>query len=172
MLEQSVFSRRFSCRRFKLETIDESRLAFVLDAARWAPSAGNLQPWRFIVVRDQETKNRLARAAYRQKFVASEAPVVIVVCAVPAESARIYGERGASLYCIQDTAAAVENILLAATECGLGSCWVGAFDEAAVASALSLEVGTRPVALVPIGEPGEFATARSRRPREETIHFK
>ena len=109
-----------------------------------------------------ELKARLAAAAH-QEFVA-EAPVVIVVCAVPGESARRYGERGRSLYSLQDTAAATQNILLAAAELGLGSCWVGAFEERAAATALGLPPAWRPVALVPVGHPLETAAARERRP--------
>ena len=166
----SLFFRRFSCRRFGREPVSDEALAYLLEAARWAPSAGNLQPWRFVVVREAAVRAALASAAARQRFV-GEAPVLVVVCAVPAESARGYGERGASLYCLQDTAAAVENLLLAATELGLGSCWVGAFDERRVASVLGLEEGVRPVALVPIGTPAEEAPPRSRRPWRETVRF-
>ena len=85
------------------ETVEQ-----LLQAAIAAPSAGNRQPWHFVVVRDSETKQGLAEAA-GQRFVA-QAPVVIVVCANPARSASRYGQRGSELYCLQDTAAATENI--------------------------------------------------------------
>ncbi len=166
----SVYSRRFSCRHFQAAAVDQARLSFVLEAARWAPSAGNLQPWRFFVVRRHALKQALADAAHRQHFVAA-APVVVVVCAVPEESARVYGVRGATLYCLQDSAAATENLLLAATEVGLAGCWVGAFDDAAVAAALSLPAGVRPVALVPLGVPAEAPPPRRRRPSSETVGF-
>jgi nitroreductase len=126
----------------------------LLHAATRAPSAGNCQPWQFFVVRDQETKKALARAALNQWFL-SEAPVVIVVCADPERSARRYGDRGRHLYSIQDTAAATENLLLAAVASGLGACWVGAFDEDAAVEALDLSSQLRPVAMVPIGYPAE-----------------
>lgn len=168
MAAPSVYFRRFSCRKFAPEPLDEAKVAFVLDAARWAPSAGNLQPWRFVVVRRAQVRAELARAAHGQEFLAS-APVVVVVCAVPAESARVYGSRGATLYCLQDTAAATENLLLAATEVGWAGCWVGAFDEGAVAAILDLEPGVRPVALVPLGVPAEAAGVRSRRPLAEIV---
>ena len=132
----------------------------LLHAAIRAPSAGNCQPWHFFVVRDQETKKALARAALNQWFL-SEAPVVIVVCADPERSARRYGDRGRNLYSLQDTAAAAENLLLAAVASGLGACWVGAFDEDAAAEALDLSSHLRPVAIIPIGYPAE-------RPRRET----
>jgi nitroreductase len=170
MADPSVFRRRYSCRRFAAATLSQAEVEHILEAAAWAPSAGNLQPWRFIVVTSDELKDRLARAA-RQEFVA-EAPVVIAVCAVPGESARRYGERGRSLYSLQDTAAATQNILLAAAELGLGSCWVGAFEEPAAAAALGLPPAWRPVALVPVGHPMEAPAARQRRPMQEVVLFR
>jgi nitroreductase len=138
----------------------------VLEAARWAPNGGNLQPWRFVVVLDAAMRRGIAGAAYGQTFLA-QAPVVITVCAVPAESASKYGARGRELYCLQDTAAAAQNILLAATERGLGSCWVGAFDEAAISRVLGLPASWRPVALIALGQPAETEPQRSRRPLDE-----
>jgi nitroreductase len=170
MTEPSILRRRYSCRRFAATPLSQAEIEGLLEAAIWAPSAGNLQPWRFIVVTSDELKQRLARAAY-QDFVA-EAPVVITVCAVPAESARRYGERGRSLYSLQDTAAATQNILLAASELGLGSCWVGAFEEPGVAKALGLPPAWRPVALVPVGHPLETAAPRGRRPVQEVAVFR
>jgi nitroreductase len=143
----------------------------LLEVALASPSAGNRQPWHFIVVRRPEVKRRLAEAAYGQGFVA-QAPVVIVVCAVPEQSAARYGRRGAELYCLQDTAAAVENVLLAVTALGLGACWVGAFDEETAARALDLSRDRRPVAMIPIGHPGERVSYRtSRRPLEQVTTF-
>ena len=170
MADPSIFMRRYSCRRFAATPLLHPELEHILEAAVWAPSAGNLQPWRLIVVTSDELKERLAGAAH-QEFVA-EAPVVIVVCAVPGESTRRYGERGRSLYCLQDTAAATENILLAAAELGLGSCWVGAFEEPAAAAVLELPSAWRPVALVPVGHPLEAPAERERRPRREVVLFR
>ncbi|MHA1262971.1 MAG: nitroreductase family protein, partial [Candidatus Freyarchaeota archaeon] len=110
------------------EDVSDEQVKKLLEAAIMAPSAGNMQPWDFIVVRDEGQKKALARAALGQMFVAS-APVVIVVCANKPRTARRYGSRGSELYCLQDTAAATQNILLAATAMGLAGCWVGAFNE-------------------------------------------
>jgi len=158
-----LFRRRFSCRRYSPDPVPRATIEALLDAAIWAPNGGNLQPWRFVVVLTPELRRALASAAYGQSFVAA-APVVFVVCAVPDESARHYGPRGRDLYCLQDTAAATENLLLAAVEQGLGACWVGAFDERAVSRELALPESWRPVALVPVGFPDEEARGRSRRP--------
>jgi nitroreductase len=111
-------------RRYLRDPIPQETLEELLSAAISAPSAGNAQPWRFIVVRDQGLKGKLVEAAYGQEFLA-EAPVVVVVCADLERARRAYKERGEKLYCLQDTAAAVENLLLAATAKGLGTCWGG-----------------------------------------------
>lgn len=163
---------RRSVRAFKPDPIPEPTLSRIIGCALLAPSAGNIQPWQFWVVKRPEVKAALARAAYDQEFV-SDAPVVIVVAAEPRRSAARYGNRGAELYCLQDTAAAVENILLTAVAFGLGACWVGAFSERAVSQALNLPDTLRPVAIVPIGYPKEEGKpargSRPQRPWEETV---
>lgn len=142
--------------------LSQETVTRLLQAAIRAPSAGNRQPWHFYVVREPSSKQALARAALNQWFL-SEAPVVIVVCADPERSALRYGDRGRYLYCLQDTAAATENLLLAAVASGLGACWVGAFDEEGVARALQLPARLRPVAIVPIGHPERPSTPSSER---------
>ena len=170
MRERTLFERRFSCRSFETRPISRDTLEAILEAARWAPSGGNLQPWRFVVVLDSGRRRALAGAAFGQTFLAG-APVVITVCAVPDESASKYGTRGRELYCLQDTAAAAQNILLAATGLGLGSCWVGAFDEAAVARELDLPTAWRALALIAIGWPAEVEPRRSRRSPAEVVRW-
>jgi nitroreductase len=143
-------------KRRSVRSFDEARdvpgelVEKLLRCACMAPSAGNVQPWRFLVVRDASVKEDLARAALGQSFVA-RVPVVIVVCADLAAHNSAYGNRGRELYSIQDTAAAVENMLLAATSLGLGTCWVGAFREEEASKALGLARDIRPLALVPVG---------------------
>jgi len=158
-----VVEARYSVRNFDPQgDVTGEEMERLLRAAVAAPSAGNRQPWHFYVVRDPEARQLLAQAAFGQQFVA-QAPVVIVVCAVPGRSASRYGSRGTELYCLQDTAAATEHILLGAVALGLGACWVGAFDQAAAAAALSLDRSMRPVALVPIGKPLGTPTYRTDR---------
>ncbi|MET1123751.1 MAG: nitroreductase family protein [Archaeoglobaceae archaeon] len=160
---------RVSIRKFKPDDIDDDTLRLILEAGNAAPSAGNLQARDFIVVRSEEKKLKLARAALGQMFIA-EAPVVIVVCANYPRSMRVYGERG-KLYAEQDATAAVENILLAVTALGLGAVWVGAFDERAVAEILDLPEHVRPIAIVPVGHPAEKPGRRSRYPIEYLTHY-
>jgi len=158
----SLIEQRHSVRAFDSSPVSDEAVERILGAAIRAPSAGNRQPWHFVIVRDPQIKVELGQAACGQSFVA-EAPVVIVVCAEPERSAAVYKDRGRRLYCLQDTAAAVEHILLAATALGLGTCWVGALDEEAAARAVALPADFRPVAIVPLGTSGKPPTATPRR---------
>lgn len=160
--------RRMSIRVFTQDPVEESVVDEALRLANLAPSAGNLQARDFIVVRDVGTKRALMEAAYKQDFIRS-APVVLVFCA---NLARIghYGGRGRDLYCLQDVAAAIENVMLYLTSKGLGSVWVGAFDEKKAAAALSLPSEARPVAIVPIGHPAEPGVRRKRLPLGSVVH--
>lgn len=152
-----AISRRRSIRQFDPEgQVDDEAVKKILGAGTAAPSAGNGQSWRFIVVRDRELKHRLAFEAGHQRFI-DQAPVAIVVCADLSAAEKSYGERGRSTYALQDTAAAIENMLLAVTAMGLGSCWVGAFNEGVAAEILGLSSDVRPLAILPIGHPAEPA---------------
>jgi len=111
-----------------------------------------MQPWEFVVVRDEKTKKELSDVALRQEHI-EDAPVLIVVCADPEKSEDRYGERGRNLYCIQDTAAAIENMLLTANSLGLGTCWNGAFDEERARTILNIPNRLKPVAILTIGFP-------------------
>lgn len=160
---------RRSVREFEFTPVKDGDLEKILDAARLAPSAGNCQPLELVVVKDQAQRERLARAALGQTFIA-EAPVAIVVCADIARTSRRYGRRGEELYCIQDTAAATQNILLTAYSLGYATCWVGAFDDDAVAEVIKTPSGVRPVAIVPIGKPAEKPSPPKRMPLSKIVH--
>jgi len=161
---------RRSIRAFKSKKVTQETVEKLLDAARCAPSAGNIQPWEFIVVRKPEIKRALAEAALDQTFI-EEAPIVIVVCANENRSSQGYGIRGKTLYCIQDTAAAIQNIHLAAYSLGLGTCWIGAFREEEVGEILKIPQGIRPVAIIPVGYPAETPPPRNRRPMSQIVHY-
>jgi nitroreductase len=162
---------RRSVRAFESgKDVSEKTVEGLIIAAQWAPSAGNIQPWEFIVVRRSEIKKRLAEAAFNQSFI-EEAPVVIVVCADENRSSEGYGLRGRTLYCIQDTAAAIQNIHLAAYSVGLGTCWVGAFKEEDVSEILNIPKGIRPVALIPVGYASKVPVPRRKRAVGEMIHY-
>jgi nitroreductase len=164
---EAIMHRR-SVRSFTDEDVSEEDVGKLLDAARLAPSAGNIQPWSFVVVRDAKIKRRLCEAALNQSFIV-EAPVVVVVCADWGRSGRGYGSRGISLYCIQDSAAAVENLLLAAVALGYGACWVGAFNEDMVRVVLGVPKELRPVAIVLVGRSAETPDPPYKRSLDEIV---
>ncbi|UCE96766.1 MAG: nitroreductase family protein [Candidatus Bathyarchaeota archaeon] len=161
---------RRSIRTFERKQVSEEQVERLIEAARHAPSAGNLQPWDFVIVRDPQRKRQLSAASLDQAFI-NEASVVIAVCADETRSGRRYGGRGIHLYCIQDTAAAIENLLLAAHAMGLGACWVGAFQEELVRKILNTPPDVRPLAIIPIGYTSEKPPQRRRRPLKEIIHL-
>jgi nitroreductase len=157
--------KRRSVRHYNKMDVSEADVRDLLSLAVTAPTAGNIQPWRFVVVRSLEARERLA-GAMGQKW-ATAAPVVIAVCVDPRPCGARYGERGERLYAIQDTAAAAELILLGAVDKGLASCWIGAFDTAAVAEALGVKAPIAPIAVLPIGYSAESAGRPARRPIDE-----
>jgi len=167
-LSEAIKGRR-SIRAFKKQDIPEKTIEKLIDAARWAPSAGNIQPWEFVIVTKPAIKKKLAQAALNQTHV-EEAPAVIVVCADEKRASMGYGNRGRTLYCIQDTAAATQNILLTAYSLGLGSCWIGAFNEDEAKEVLNAPEGLRPVAIIPVGYPNETPPQRGRRFISQIVH--
>jgi nitroreductase len=168
-LFQAIQERR-SVRAFTPEAVSDAMVAAMVDAARWAPSAGNCQARDFIVVKDPRVKRALSEAALHQRFIET-APVTIVVCANEGRSTPRYGQRGRALYCLLDAAAATQNLLLAVHALGLGGCWVGAFDDRRVGDALHLPAGLKPVALVPVGYPREKPGPPPRLPLNENMHL-
>jgi len=158
---------RRSIRAFRDEPIPEDLLRELVELANWAPSAGNLQCRAFLLVRDPAARRALAHAA-DQDFL-EQAPAILVVC-TDASRAGKYGRRGRDLYMIQDAAAATENLVLAAHERGLGTVWVGAFNEELVRRTLRLPPHVRPVTLVPIGWPAETPAPSDRLPLAEVLH--
>ena len=146
-----IIKGRRSIRSFhKDRKVKDEDINLLLEAAIWAPSGGNMQPWKFLVVKDPDTRKGLMEAAYGQEFL-TQAPTSIVICIDKDKSKVKYGDRGLELYSIQNTAAAVQNILLCAHAMGLGTCWVGAFDEEKASKVLDIDKALRPVAIIPVG---------------------
>jgi nitroreductase len=163
------FQKCRSVRGFTDEAVPDEVIDSMLSLANLAPSTGNLQARDFVVVREPGTKKGLAAAARNQEYIA-EAPVVVVCCA---NLDRIieYGPRGRDLFCLQDVAASVENMLLYITARGYGACWIGSFDERRVSESLGLPDHARPVAMVPIGRPKKEGTKPPRVPIKELVHL-
>ncbi len=164
-----VLRQRHSCRAYQNRPISDADLTRVLEAANAAPSAGNLQAYEIVLVRDTERKRKLARAALDQSFIA-EAPVALVFLTNPDRNRVRYGKRGSDLYALQDATLACAYAQLAATALGLATCWVGAFDEKEVGRIVGAPPDARPVAILPVGYAGESAEPRTRRPLSELTH--
>jgi len=159
---------RHSIRAFENRPVEEEKIRKIIEAVNLAPSAGDLQAYEVVVVKDSALRNELANAALGQSFV-SEAPVCFVFLAYPERSSKKYGRRGSELYCLQDATIAATYVMLGATALGLSSTWVGAFDEEAAAKALGASRGKRPVAILPVGYAAELPEITPRRPISDIV---
>ncbi len=162
-----VLKKRRSIRKYQTKPVESEKITEVLDAARLGPSANNQQPCYFIVITRPEAKESL-RAAYKADWFV-QSPVIIVGCANPKEAWRrgSFGEE----YWKVDLAIAFQNLVLAATELGLGTCWIAAFDENAVKNALNIPKEVRVVAMTPLGYPDEEKDpVTDRKPLEKIVH--
>lgn len=162
-----IIRKRRSIRLYEEKPVEQEKLNRVLEACRLAPSADNRQPWRFIVVTNDEVKEKL-RASYDEEWFVS-APVIIIGCAVPKEAwVRMDGQE----YWMVDVAIAMQNMILVATELGLGTCWIADFDEEAARKALKLSQSVRIVAMTPLGYPTEEKRpVRNRKSLSEIVHY-
>ncbi|MGB9703328.1 MAG: nitroreductase family protein [Candidatus Micrarchaeales archaeon] len=159
-----VLKKRHSIRVFQKREIEKEKILEIMNAINSAPSAGNLQSYKVFIVRDEKKKEKLVEASFGQEFIA-QAPVVFVFCALQKENK--YGERGKRLYSLQDATIAAAYSQLAATALGLGSVWVGAFDENKVLEILGNPKDLLPIAIIPIGYKGEEPKGRKRKKLEE-----
>jgi nitroreductase len=156
--------RRCSVRNYQAKPVEEEKLSSILEAARIAPSASNRQEWRFVVVKNEITRQRLMKAAKGQSFV-GEAPVVIACCAQTDNHIMSCGQL---CYPI-DVAIAIEHMVLKATEEGLGTCWVGAFYEDQVKEILGIPKDIRVVELLVLGYPAKPCSVHKDRLRIKEI---
>jgi len=150
---QAIATRR-SVRKYLDRELEWDKVGYLLEAAIRAPSSGNLQNWKFIVVTEKAGRQAVAEACLQQLWMAT-APVHIVICAEPQKAMQFYGVRGERLYSIQNCSAAAQNIMLTAHELGLGACWVGAFEEEMLKSAIGIPDYIRPQAVITVGYPDE-----------------
>lgn len=161
-----VIKERRSIRVYSKRRIEEDKLKRVLEAARLAPTARNMQEWKLVVVTEKETREKLMKAAGNQTFVA-EAPVVIAACGVISD----YVMRCGQLSYPVDVAIAVDHMTLQAQAEGLGSCWVCAFSEPEVKKILGIPEGARVVTLLTLGYPAEHPAARARKELSELVCY-
>jgi nitroreductase len=166
MSVQTAISERRSIRAYLDTPIEDDKLNLVLEAARLSPSARNRQEWKFVVVKDRETREKLVQAANGREFV-GEAPVIIAACATEAEYVMSCGQLAGTV----DTSIAFSYLVLQAHELGLGTCWLGAYNEHAVKEILGIPSHVRVVAMTPLGYPAESPDAKPRKGLEEIVVY-
>ena len=147
-LVDAILKRR-SIRKYLEKDISLSLIGEIIDVARFSPSSGNTQCWKFIVVKDPKKKKELATAAFEQNWV-TEAPALLIICNDYKRVTTMYGDLG-RMFSIQDCAIIASNIMLLATEKGLGSCWIGAFDSEAVRRILEIPEHVDPEIILTLG---------------------
>ena len=161
-----AISQRCSVRAYKATDVEEDKLKTVLEAARLSPSASNRQDWKFIVVRNKETRKKLAKAAFGQSFIA-EAPVVIVACGMDPMAMLACGQPMHTV----DVSIACAYMILQAYELGLGTCWIGAFKEDETKKILSIPEHVRVVAMTPLGYPNQPSSRKVRKSLGEILCY-
>ncbi|MDP2736365.1 MAG: nitroreductase family protein [bacterium] len=156
--------RQYQDKAIPVEIVEELKQALI-----WAPSAANLQARKFYFVSNQEIKNKLAEnASAKNKMIMSQAPLIIVACTDELKIEK-FGERGKNVYLITDIASSLQNATLVAYEYGLGSCWLGNFEEVAVRKILNLPVNLRPLLILSVGYPAETPEAKARVSVDEAV---
>lgn len=164
-----IFNRR-SVRSYLNKPVEFDKIALLLKAGSKAPSSGNLQDYRFIVITDKQTIKGIADHCTDQFWIA-QAPALIVVCSDSERCESYYGLRGQRLYSIQNCAAATQNILLAAHNMELGTCWIGSFDETYLNDTLSIPDTVRPQALITVGYANDEPSEREEEPLDSMVYF-
>jgi nitroreductase len=163
-----IMEKRRSIRKYTDEAVGEDKLLKVLEAARIAPSAKNRQCWNYIVVKDRALLKRLGEATgYNPDITAYEkASYILVLCADPEMSSK----RDNKLYYLTDAGISMQQLVLAATALGLGTCWVAGFVEQPVKELLKIPDNIKVVAITPLGYPDEKPSKRERKPMSEMVY--
>ncbi|MFC2072045.1 nitroreductase family protein [Chloroflexota bacterium] len=162
---QELIRKRRSVRSYKLDPVENDKLEQILEAARWAPTAANRQPFQLIVIHTTG-REELRRIYDKAWFV--QAPVVICACAIPDQG---WTNRDGKSYSDVDVAIAMDHLVLAATDLGLGTCWIGAFDPTAAREILGLPEGVEPIVFTLVGYPSDEPRPKKRKPAGELIRY-
>jgi len=162
----TAISQRRSVRAYKAVEVEEEKLKKILEAARLSPSASNRQDWKFVVVKNKETKKKLAQAAFGQSFIGGAA-VVIVACGTESKAVMACGQPTHTV----DVSIACAFMTLQAYELGLGTCWIGSFEEDEAKKVLEIPKSVRVVAMIPLGYPDEDPSPRSRKGLDQIVCF-
>ncbi|MCL4325894.1 MAG: nitroreductase family protein [Candidatus Thermoplasmatota archaeon] len=159
---------RKSIRNYKETDISDEMLNLIFQVVRMAPSSSNLQPWKFIAVRDIERKKKIANACQNQKFLI-QAPVIVVACGVVDDARDLVG--GYMVSYPVDVAIAMTYLILAAEEKGLGTCWIGDFNEEKLSNILQIPSSIKVVAVASLGYPNENPSQEYRKNVNEILSF-
>ncbi len=163
---QELIRLRYSVRAYLPKPVEEEKLKAVLEAARLAPTAANRQPFGIVVLRTADKQDGLRRLYDRDWF--SQAPLVIAVCV---DRRAAWMRSDGKSYGDVDAAIAMDHLILAAAELGLGTCWVAAFDPKVARELLALPEGIEPVAFTPLGYPADEPRPKARKPLEALVHY-
>jgi len=163
----SLIRKRYSVRSYQSRDIDDAVLQRVLQAFVLAPTAANRQALGLVVVRTAGRTEELRRI-YKRDWFASQPPLVVCACAIPDAC---WVRRDGKSYADVDAAIAMDHLILAATEEGLGTCWIGAFDPKAAREILQLPEGVEPIAFTPLGYPADSPKPKSRKELDQIVHY-
>ena len=174
---EDVIKSRTSVRTYSNKDVEDEKIKYMLECAQLAPSWRNSQCWSFIVVKNKEKKKELSKTGMINKWL-KDVPVIIVACGTP----KISGTRNNMNYFLVDVAIAMQHLILAATDMGLGSCWIGGFNERKVKEILEIPDDVKVVALTPIGYPTQksrigdsaikkIVRSKQRKNFDEIIHY-
>ena len=166
MTYAELVSKRYSARAYRSDPVPDDVLERVLEAARMAPTAANRQPFRLIVVHTAGREEQLRRIYSRDWFV--QAPIVICACGVLGQS---WVRSDGKTYNDVDVAIVMDHLIMAATEAGLGTCWIGAFDVAAAREVLGLPDGVEPIAFTPLGYPADQPNPKRRKLLSDLVSY-
>jgi nitroreductase len=161
-----VVRKRYSVRAYKNAPVEKEKLEKILEAAWLAPTAANMQPFQFIVIETRGHEAELKRVYPRDWFV--QAPLVICACALPTEA---WTRRDGKNYADVDATIALDHLILAAADLGLGTCWIAAFDPAAARAVLRLPAGVEPLAFTPLGYPADEPKPKKRKPLSDLVRY-
>lgn len=163
---KELINKRYSVRAYRSDQVEDEKLQQVLNAARLAPTAANRQPIQFIVIRTAGREGELKRVYKRDWF--TTAPLVICACAV---SSQAWSRMDNKNYSEVDVTIAMDHLILAATDLGLGTCWIAAFDPAEARKVLGLPDGVEPIAFTPLGYPADQPGAKKRKTLSDLVRY-
>ena len=161
-----LIKKRYSVRAYKTDPVEDEKLLQVLDAARLAPTAANRQPLQFIVIHTAGREAELKRIYGKDWF--SQAPVVVCACSLPSQA---WSRMDNKNYNQVDAAIAMDHLILAAADLGLGTCWIAAFDPTVAREILQLPEGVEPIAFTPLGSPADQPKEKKRKTLSELVRY-